>query len=85
MNPECIVCRKQVLKSTDAASEILCWESETGLSEKEYTGRVAHLVCMQGGVYDDKQMTITEVMGTDWTIDLDKGTHVIDMKKENEK
>jgi len=62
VNPKCEVCRSEVSKSSDAAYEILCWETQAGLSAKEYTGRVAHLVCLHGGEYDSKQLTIAEAI-----------------------
>ncbi len=61
-NPRCIICRDAVLGSNGSAVEITCWESEVGLSEKTYTGRVAHLACLAGEDYDERQMSIGDMI-----------------------
>ena len=59
---ECIVCRIEVSRSSDAMIEFLCWETELGPMEKKPTGRAAHIACWNGEQYDERQMTITDVI-----------------------
>jgi hypothetical protein len=59
---ECIVCRIDVSRSADAAVEFLCWETELGTLKKENTGRAAHIACLNGDRYDERQLTITDVI-----------------------
>lgn len=63
-NPKCIICRNEVSGGSDAAYEILCWESSTGLSDKDFTGRTAHITCLHGEPYDRRQMTISDLLET---------------------
>lgn len=57
---KCIVCRTEVSRSYDAATEFTIWESEFGREREQATGRVAHVVCLRGESYDEQQMSITE-------------------------
>ena len=59
---ECMFCRIEVSRSADSIVEFLCWEGELGTVQKTATGRVAHVVCYNGGRYDERQMTITDVI-----------------------
>jgi hypothetical protein len=59
---KCIVCRIEVSRSSDAAAEFTTWETELGKLKQEPTGRVAHLVCVNGEYYDENQLTIAEAI-----------------------
>lgn len=59
---ECIVCRIDVSRSSDAAVEFLCWKTELGTLSEESTGRAAHVACLNGDRYDERQMTIAEAI-----------------------
>jgi hypothetical protein len=59
---ECMVCRIEVSRSADAAIEFLCWKTELGTLNEKTTGRAAHIACLQGDRYDERQMTISEVI-----------------------
>jgi len=58
----CIVCRIEVSKASDVAVEYTIWETEVGRMKEKSTGRAAHIVCLNGGAYNERQMTITEVI-----------------------
>jgi hypothetical protein len=59
---KCIVCRIDVSRSADAAVEFLCWKTELGTLQEKSTGRAAHIACLNGDKYDEKQMTISDVI-----------------------
>jgi len=59
---QCIVCRVEVSRSSDAIVEFLTWESELGYVKKEATGRVAHIACWSGDRYDERQMTLADAI-----------------------
>jgi hypothetical protein len=59
---ECIVCRIKVSRSADAAIEFLCWKTELGTLSEQATGKAAHIACLEGQRYDERQMTITDVI-----------------------
>ncbi len=58
----CIVCRIEVSKSSDAAVEFTIWETEIGRIREKSTGRAAHIVCLKGETYDERQLTIAEAI-----------------------
>jgi len=57
---KCIICRDEVSRSEDAATEFTIWETNLGRMKEATTGRVAHILCLRGEVYDGRQMTIAE-------------------------
>lgn len=63
MNHECIVCRNECSRSAETVTEFLCWENELGRLQEKKTGRLAHIACLKGERYDERQMTITDVIG----------------------
>ena len=65
MNITCVACHNKVSRSADSVTEYLCWENELGRLKEEKTGRVAHIACLNGKQYDERQMTITDVIGTE--------------------
>ncbi len=57
---ECIVCRINVSRSSDAAYELSSWETDLGRLKEKATGRVAHIACLRGEDYNEQQLTIQD-------------------------
>lgn len=62
MKSQCYICGVEVSRLADSIAEFLCWESPLGYLTKKATGRVAHLSCFRGEPYNERQMTITDVI-----------------------
>lgn len=57
-----MICRNDILKDEARASEVVQWQ-ENGKGKtfrRTYTGRKAHVVCLEGRQYDKDQMTLDD-------------------------
>jgi hypothetical protein len=63
MKNDCIVCQNPILKGEDRAREETVFRLRERTFRRTLSGRVAHIVCLEGKRYDADQLTLDDYIG----------------------
>jgi hypothetical protein len=58
-----MVCANPILKGEDHAKEETMFRSGDQTFRRTMTGRIAHVVCLEGKQYDEHQMSLDDYIG----------------------
>ncbi len=59
----CFICKNRVFANESYAKEESLFRKGDITFRRTFTGRIAHVVCLEGKQYDDQQMTLDDYIG----------------------
>ena len=59
----CFICQNRVFNAELYAREEALFRKNGTTFRRTFTGRIAHIVCLEGKQYDDDQLTLDDYIG----------------------